>query len=86
MDLKEHPFGFPKRPYLLHSVQMAVTGDFLKKMSEISPTRDTQVYLRSKGAPFRLLPGKQDKLAGLDHATAEQAPQAGPIIQHLAGQ
>ena len=37
MDLKVHPFGFLKRPYLLHSVQMAVTGDFLKKMSEISP-------------------------------------------------
>ena len=37
MDLKDHPFGFPKRPYLLHSVQMAVTGDFLKKMSEVSP-------------------------------------------------
>ena len=37
MDLKVHPFGFPKRPYLLHSVQIAVTGDFLKKMSEVSP-------------------------------------------------
>ena len=26
-----------RRTYLLHSVQMAVTGDFLKKMSAISP-------------------------------------------------
>jgi len=37
MELKVRPFGFPKQPYLLHSVQMAVTGDFLKKMSAISP-------------------------------------------------
>jgi len=37
MELKVRPFGFPKRPYLLHSAQMAVTGDFLKKMSAISP-------------------------------------------------
>jgi len=37
MELKVRPFGVPKRPYLLHSVQMAVTGDFLKKMSAISP-------------------------------------------------
>ena len=37
MELKDRPSGFPKRPYLLHSVQMAVTGDFLKKLSAISP-------------------------------------------------
>ena len=35
--LKGTFFRLSKRPYLLHSVQMAVTGDFLKKMSEISP-------------------------------------------------
>ena len=39
MDLKVHSFGFLKRPYLLHSVQIAVTGGFFKKMSEISPFR-----------------------------------------------
>ena len=37
MDSKVNPYGFPKRSYLRHSVQMAGTGDFLKKMSEISP-------------------------------------------------
>ena len=34
--LKVNPFGFPKRSYLRHSVHMAGTGDFFKKMSEIS--------------------------------------------------
>ena len=51
MDLKVHPFGFPKRPYLLHSVQMAVTGDFLKKMSEISPPGSVSYLRFSRGFP-----------------------------------
>ena len=37
MDSKVRSFDFPERSYLLHSVQMAGTGDFLKKLSEISP-------------------------------------------------
>ena len=37
MNSKVHPFGFPKCPCLRHSVQMAGTGDFQRKMSEISP-------------------------------------------------
>ena len=51
MDLKVHHFGFSKRPYLLHLVQMAVTGDFLKKMGEFSPPEFVSYLRFSRGFP-----------------------------------